>query len=275
MSVCLCTLFQLCWFHLVQALKQFVFLSFFKLFQRTHFWTLQLGCQLIKKQIETWLTLTTKTTNTNHNLFSSNMATEYSRSHLVFSGALKNPELCKIPKQCAIPRGVHWASCTERRALDCARMKQASRALVCKRRDGRHSCCAAVLIKTCSPHNVSTPVPNTTRSLSHNVHACKEAAAAANKQKKTITYQLKIWHMYSKEYQQRGGDREDPVQWKEEDWRTGRLQRHRKGRNRGSARRNTWEYRVRHSLPIVPRNSKANITLDSSFLGHLSNGSVH
>lgn len=70
-------------------------------------------------------------------------------------------------------------------------MKQASRALVCKRRDGRHSCCAAVLIKTCSPHNVSTPVPNTTRSLSHNVHACKEAAAAANKQKKQLPINLK------------------------------------------------------------------------------------
>lgn len=132
------------------------------------------------------MTLTTKTTNTNHNLFSSNMATEYSRSHLVFSGALKNLELCKY--QSSVPS---LAVCTERRALDCARMKQASRALVCKRRDGRHSCCAAVLIKTCSPHNVSTPVPNTTRSLSHNVHACKEAAAAAKKQKKQLPINLK------------------------------------------------------------------------------------
>lgn len=37
-----------------------------------------------------------------------------------------------------------------------------------------HSCCTAVLIKTCSPHNVSTPAPNTTRSLSHKHTHVKE-----------------------------------------------------------------------------------------------------
>lgn len=38
------------------------------------------------------------------------------------------------------------AVCTERRALDCARMKRASRALVCQRRDGRTDGIPAALL---------------------------------------------------------------------------------------------------------------------------------
>lgn len=153
-------------------------------------------------------------------------------------------------------------------------MKQASRALVCKRRDGRHSCCAAVLIKTCSPHNVSTPVPNTTRSLSHNVHACKEAAAAANKEKKQLPINLKYDTCIVKSTNREEETEKIPFSGRRKtEGRVGYSDIEKAETE--AARRNTREYRVRRSSPIVPRNSKANITLDSSFLGHLSNGSVH
>lgn len=74
----------------------------------------------------------------------------------------------KYPKRCGVSRSAHRASCTwlcsRETSVPCACVSEE------RRTDGRtdgNSCCAAVLIKTCSPHNVSTPAPNTTRALSH------------------------------------------------------------------------------------------------------------
>lgn len=88
----------------------------------------------------------------------------FSLSPPCFHGCASQWQPCKYQIVC------HHSLRTLHGVLDCACMKLASCVFVCKRKRGMAGYCTAVLIKTCSPHNVSAPAPNTTThslSLSH------------------------------------------------------------------------------------------------------------
>lgn len=124
------------------------------------------------------MTLTTKPqTQTQRNLFSSRIATENSRSRLVFSGALKNPELCEY--QSSVPS---LAVCTERRALElCSHERSVPCACVSEERRA-----AFLLALLCSLKHAHRTMFQHLHPTQHArcrtyIHACKEAAAAKKK----------------------------------------------------------------------------------------------
>lgn len=108
------------------------------------------------------------------------------------------------PTAMQIPNGV--SPLPVHTALDSACVKSTSCVFVLKRKRWMAGHCTAVLIKSCSPHNVSAPAPNTTaHSLSHkHTHVEYPKSSDPPTQK---------WVTCRKQYQQREG----PVKYREED----------------------------------------------------------